>query len=228
MVIRRALIAIVAVAGLAAAASWSPPAGAAPCAGFLDLDDSSSFCANVQWIRNRGVTLGCSIPNAYCPGDPVIRASMALFLQRLGLALTPEYLQGAQGVNEPVDPAPVRCVVTPNIVNWPRVVEGIGSFVTLSNPGAADYAVQFVETLDAGKTWTAVSPMHAMSVTDQGSGTAVVLLPPRLLAAATQYQYGLRISRVAGSTTTGNPSSGTCRSRLSVSNRNPGSPPFDE
>lgn len=219
------LLAIVAVALTSA---LPLQAEAAPCAGFGDVDDSDLFCGNVQWVRNRQITLGCAVLGSYCPTEPVIRASMALFLQRMGLRLQPEFLQGAQAVGEPIDPAPVRCVVTPLNLGWPRVIEGIGSFTTISNAGAADIAVQFVESTDLGMNWTPVSPLHAVSVGDGQSANLVLLLGPRLLAASTQYLYGLRISRVAGSPTAGNPSNGLCRSLLSVGNRNPSTPPLDE
>lgn len=58
-------------------------ATAGPCAGFLDVDDSSSFCADVSWVRNRGITLGCTA-NLYCPSADVTRLQMAAFLHRLG------------------------------------------------------------------------------------------------------------------------------------------------
>ena len=59
------------------------PANAAPCAGFIDVDDASTFCANVTWIKNRGITLGCTA-NQYCPDAPVTRLQMAAFMNRLG------------------------------------------------------------------------------------------------------------------------------------------------
>jgi hypothetical protein len=59
------------------------PALAAPCAGFTDLDDSSEFCVNVTWMKNRGVTLGCT-PTQYCPNADVTRLQMAAFMNRLG------------------------------------------------------------------------------------------------------------------------------------------------
>jgi hypothetical protein len=64
------------------------PALAAPCAGFVDVDDSSPFCTSVAWIKNRGITLGCSA-NAYCPDANVSRLQMSAFLMRLGDALVP-------------------------------------------------------------------------------------------------------------------------------------------
>jgi hypothetical protein len=69
-------------------ASIALPALAAPCAGFTDVDDSSPFCANVAWIKNRGVTLGCAA-GLYCPSDAVSRLSLAAFMNRLGDAVLP-------------------------------------------------------------------------------------------------------------------------------------------
>ena len=59
------------------------PAAAAPCTGFVDVDAASPFCAHVTWIKNRGITLGCT-PNQYCPDDAVTRLQMAAFMNRLG------------------------------------------------------------------------------------------------------------------------------------------------
>ena len=72
-------------------AALAVPGKAAPCAGFIDVDDASPFCVNVTWIKNRGITLGCTATQ-YCPNDPVTRLQMAAFLYRLGYQNT--FLQG--------------------------------------------------------------------------------------------------------------------------------------
>jgi hypothetical protein len=72
----RLLVAAWIVLGTSAAA-W-----AAPCAGFTDLDDSSPFCASVDWVKNQGITVGCGTGSTYCPNDPVTRLAMAAFLKR--------------------------------------------------------------------------------------------------------------------------------------------------
>ena len=64
-------------------ASLPTLASAAPCAGFDDVNDTSPFCADVAWIANRGITLGCAT-GLYCPDVAVSRLSMAVFLHRLG------------------------------------------------------------------------------------------------------------------------------------------------
>ena len=85
----RMLTATIATLGLAAVSSGV--AKAAPCAGFSDVTSSASVCADVAWIKNRGITQGCS-PGAYCPDSTVTRAAMASFLTRLGKSLTVETL----------------------------------------------------------------------------------------------------------------------------------------
>jgi len=67
----------------------STAAQAAPCAGFTDVDDTSPFCVNVTWLKNRGVTLGCTSTTLFCPGDFVSRLQMAIFMNRLGDSLFP-------------------------------------------------------------------------------------------------------------------------------------------
>ncbi len=61
----------------------APAALAAPCAGFTDVDDADPFCINVEWMRNRGITLGLT-PTLYDPHSSVTRLQMAAFMYRLG------------------------------------------------------------------------------------------------------------------------------------------------
>ena len=53
------------------------------CTPFTDLPASSPFCGDVQWMYNRGITLGCT-STTYCPNDNVTRLQMAAFMHRLG------------------------------------------------------------------------------------------------------------------------------------------------
>lgn len=82
---------IVAGIGACAAAFWTSLAIAAPCAGFTDVDSASPFCVNVEWLKARSITLGCTA-TLYCPNDPVTRLQMAAFLYRLGFLNA--FLQG--------------------------------------------------------------------------------------------------------------------------------------
>ena len=60
-----------------------------PCAGFTDVEDTSPFCGNVTWLKNRSITLGCTSATLYCPNDFVSRLQMAAFMNRLGDSLFP-------------------------------------------------------------------------------------------------------------------------------------------
>jgi hypothetical protein len=63
----------------------SPPPCGAPV--FPDVPAASPFCPFVEELVRRGVTAGCGGGN-FCPGDPVTRAQMAVFLTTtFGLSL---------------------------------------------------------------------------------------------------------------------------------------------
>lgn len=52
---------------------------------FTDVPDSNVHHADITWLADAGVTLGCNPPanTEFCPGDPVLRQQMASFLRRL-------------------------------------------------------------------------------------------------------------------------------------------------
>ena len=68
--------------------SYSPPACAPPNL-FADVPATSPFCKWIEELANRGVVAGCGGGN-YCPGNPVTREQMAVFVLRtLDPALSP-------------------------------------------------------------------------------------------------------------------------------------------
>ncbi len=67
----------------AVAALASAPAYSAACAGFTDVDSANTYCPAVTYLKDKGITLGCT-GTMYCPNDYVTRLQMALFLQRAG------------------------------------------------------------------------------------------------------------------------------------------------
>lgn len=52
---------------------------------FIDVDDSSVFVDDIEWLAEAGVTRGCNPPanDRFCPGSAVTRAQMAAFMRRL-------------------------------------------------------------------------------------------------------------------------------------------------
>ena len=56
---------------------------------FVDVPTADPFCSTIDWLRNRGITVGCGNGTAFCPDDVVTRKTMAAFMNRLANALDP-------------------------------------------------------------------------------------------------------------------------------------------
>lgn len=52
---------------------------------FTDVPDSHTFHADISWLADNSITLGCNPPanDQYCPSDAVNRGQMAAFMHRL-------------------------------------------------------------------------------------------------------------------------------------------------
>lgn len=60
---------------------FTPPACVDGAELFGDVDDTSAFCRWIEELARRGIVSGCSIsPPLYCPGAPVTRAQMGVFI----------------------------------------------------------------------------------------------------------------------------------------------------
>ena len=132
---RRATLAAIALAaGILAAGGVH----AAPCAGFDDVDTSATYCTAVQWIKSRGVTLGCTA-TSYCPDAAVNRAQMALFMSRLSTALLPQfYSQSAHMTSQHVAALffkEMACKVTVPAAAFTRTARVSGSFYGSASGG---------------------------------------------------------------------------------------------
>ncbi len=223
-----------ATAALAACASLEPVvAAAAPCSGLTDVDDSSPFCPNVQWLKNREITLGCDI-NVYCPNEPVTRAAMALFLRRFGNVLNTHVGVASPTPIPSLNPTstPVRICEAPSglpPIPWPlgahgyAIVEAYGGI-----NGPVEFFGQFVESSDNGVTWTIVSPRQSVSAANgfESRVSLKVLLPMRSLEIDKRYVYGIEVGRVPGSTTTGMMMNVRCAITVLFENLNPDAAPF--
>ena len=225
---------------LALLASFGTTAAqAAPCSGLADVDDTSPFCPNVQWLKNREITTGCNV-GLYCPDQPVTRAAMALFLRRFGNVLNTHVATASPTPLPSLNPSstPVRiCQAPPGLPPsaWPLAAHGYGIIEAYGGPeDPADFFGQFVESSDDGVTWTVVSPRQSVSAlgTDPAapfleSRTSLkVLLPLRTLDLGKRYTYGIEVGRVSGSATTGMLFHVRCAITVLFENRNPDTAPF--
>jgi hypothetical protein len=209
--------------------AWMPSsAQAAPCAGFIDVDDSSGFCPNVEWLKNRAITLGCSTPNSYCPLEPVIRLSMAAFMNRLGTAMTPAVLyDDATGGTLLLDTPPDTICETPAFSTgaYPRAAQLSASLTVQTNATAASLELRLVQSVDNGP-WTSLNsvPTSVSGVNRRVNASA--LRGALSLQTNTSYRFGLAVTRAAGSGTTGNPIAWTCQIKAIVTSRTGAASPF--
>jgi hypothetical protein len=203
---------------------------AAPCAGFTDVDDASSFCANVEWLKNRKVTLGCTSTTLYCPGDVVTRLSMSAFMNRLGTALTPVDLAlvSAAPAARNLTANPVICISGPyQVLDFPRRAY-VSASTDLSAPtGNVDVVATVVVTTNGGATWTLLPGSHQYTslYTGASPGNHYTLSPfgAADLEVGQTVSFGVQLGRFGGA---GDVSAG-CSNAVQIANRNRSASPFD-
>lgn len=216
-------------AALAIAAVIGPTAAhAAACADFTDVDDTvvgALFCQNVEWIKNRGVTAGCSSATLYCPGDPVSRLAMAAFMNRLGNALTPVRLAIETTGAIDLDASPVVCQTADfTAVNFPRTAYADAS---LSGSASSDatFAADLAISIDAGATWTNLNTNPNRGSAPAGGWGNASDVGTRDLAVGQVARFGLRMTRggVAGSAGL---TDSRCQMRVLIYSRTGSTSPF--
>lgn len=219
---RRLLIAIAVLIPCA----FAPIAAAQICAPFTDVAAASGFCTNIQWMHNRGITLGCTA-TAYCPNSGVTRASMALFLNRLGSALTAD-LRHVELVLPAVDPdlANALCA-TGAIVATPYPRQALVS-IAFAGQSAGDlgYAARPLVSTDGGTTWNPVTN-PASDVRESVAGAAwtnVATSGVYPIPAAQAVRFAIGVARHSG---TADFTQARCQLTANVVNANGASSPFD-
>jgi hypothetical protein len=203
----------------------SMSAQAAPCSGFTDLDDTSVFCSNVEWIKNRKITLGCTSTTTYCPNDSVSRLQMAAFMNRLGTALTPLVLRAeiSSGALD-LDLSPVVCATGDQVIaDFPR-----RALLDTSLSGTAatgvDIALRGVYSTNGGASWqplAAVQSLAFVPASQWGQASDVGVLD---LNVGQTVRFGVQVSRsgAGGADLTDS----RCQLRASIGSRDGTATPF--
>lgn len=215
----RMLRTLVAVAALCIA----PAVLAAPCAGFTDVADNDPFCPSVEWIKNRQVTLGCSA-TTYCPGDPVIRLTMAAFMNRLGNTLTPlqARVDVAPGAID-LDADAVVCQTADiTIAGYPRRALVDLTF-SAQAPGDVDIAADLVKSVDGGANWTQLTAVGNRGSVATNRWGNLANLAATDLAVNDVVRFGVRVTRAGGS---GDLSDSRCNLRVAIGSRTGAASPF--
>jgi len=200
----------------------------ASCGGFTDVTGSDIFCNSTDWLKNRGVTLGCTATQ-YCPNDPVTRAQMALFMQRLGDVIAPnvfsDNVQSPGALNLDTRPNVCTTAIFPP-VNFPRV-----AYVNWTFQGYAQAPL-------VARVWSRVSfdggynyatdelNLMRVSASDRNwvgtSATVKVNIP-----AGSGPRFQLKLDREAGTLASGNFSATRCNIGVLFMSVNGGASPYD-
>lgn len=148
------------VAGALTALFAVSGAQAAPCTGappFTDVSASATYCTNTEWLANRGITLGCVGTN-FCPNDPVTRAQMALFMNRLADAIVqpPVRIEELTGGYILTGGATANVLCPANVLaaaNYRRSITLTTTVSALTVSGFAVMAIQPLYSTNGGSSW---------------------------------------------------------------------------
>ena len=200
----------------------------AACGGFSDVTGADSFCNAAEWLKNRGITLGCTATD-YCPNNNVTRAQMALFMQRLGDTIAPttysDNVQSTGGLT--LDTRPGFCTTADFApVNFPRVAMVTWSFAGLAS-SELTARIYSATSFDSGGTF-ATNESNLMRVTALGAGWVGTSATVKVnVPAGASPRFRLRTDREAGTLTAGNFMGGRCNIGVSLVSVNGGASPYD-
>ena len=199
---------------------------AAACGGFIDMPTASPFCPNVEWLKNRRVTLGCTATQ-YCPDDPVTRLQMAAFMNRLGTALTPAvlFVSAAPGALDP-DGDPVVCQTADFAgSSFPRraFVDAIFSGIATAELA---FAADLVASFDQGASWAPLAAVGSRGGLAAGQWGHTRSFGTRDLDVGQTVRFGLWVSRGGAAAATDFADS-RCKLRATIGNGTSGYSPLD-
>jgi hypothetical protein len=190
---------------------------------FSDVPTSASYHGAVEWMVNRGISLGCAT-GLYCPNDSVTRAQMALFMQRLGIALTPTFLGpvAASGTADlSFDTNRVLCASGTHTPPHPQTAI-VYSHAAITTSSGVDWLLAGAVSVDGGTVWSAslasASASEGFSYARTVAHTARVTLSPGVA-----YRFGALLIRTAG---TGNITWHRCMLLVQIENRNAAASPL--
>jgi len=213
-------------AGIVLSLATAMDAAAAPCAGFNDVDDTSQFCANVEWLKNRAITLGCTPATNYCPNEPVIRLAMAAFMNRLGTALTPVQLRvdAATGAID-LDVNAVVCQTTDfAVTGFPRRAY-VDVNLAATGPADVDLAADLVFSADGGANWTNLNTVTSRGSLTANHWTSLADLGTADFAVGQTVRLGVRMTR-GGAAGSADVSDSRCQMRALLHSRTGASSPL--
>jgi hypothetical protein len=216
---------------LVGTSAFAAPTFAQSCGGFVDVPAGEFYCANTQWLKNRGVTLGCTDAMHYCPNDFVPRSQMAAFMARLGTVLTPHVQRVEQDVGLLAvvlgGNSTVFCQ-TPAYAPtaYPRTAYMVGAMNASLSLGLSplSFNLELVISNDGGATWLNVGAIpNAIRLPAVALGVNASVTGLSLIDAGESFQMGVRAESATVATVMAN---AACSLVTVVQSRDGTSPPF--
>ncbi len=185
---------------------------------FSDVPTLASYHDAVSWLVTRGVTLGCAA-GLYCPNDFVTRAQMALFMNRLGKALSPTHIWlEQQGGALDLTTSPFICQTAAFTPTFPMRAMLVGA-VSLRSNAAFSARVDSSASINGGVTWFALPSLMWMragaSTGEWDTATRWGLLA---MNAGTSYRFAIQLLTDTGATSV---TDWRCEVMVQFTNRNP-------
>jgi hypothetical protein len=207
--------------------------GVGACSGFTDVLSDSTFCPNVDYLKNRNITLGCTSSTAYCPADPVTRVSMAAFMNRLGKSLSPASFQAAAdgGAHSLLSSGNTMFCPTANIPpeNYRRNALVTARVAALADGNFMSWRGSMFYSVDGGNTWQTLGTSQGIRVSSApGQWTNVAPNSVFVMQAGRTYRFAIGINRDNLVPSTGNFVQSHCEINAKVVDRRASVAPFDE
>lgn len=201
------------------------------CNGFADVSPSDTFCNAAEWLANRSVTIGCAA-GQYCPSQPVTRGAMALFLQRMGVAIAPTFRHATDFFLGDFQ-APALLCETPEfrVVGNPRTATARAAVI---GSGAASLKVlgaQIAYSTDGGASWNVPATTSVMphSIEPDRAASWMTHAPRIAMDSGNAYRFAVRFTQPPGygTTTAAAIVRAECELLVRIENANGSTAPFD-
>jgi hypothetical protein len=228
---------VTAAAALAALCAAAPQAWAAACtgaSGFDDVQSSNQFCTNIQWIKNRGITLGCNPGGTeYCPTQAVNREQMAAFMNRLADVVIPSVLTNTAATAAvdidrlDTDPAAHLCQVQVAAAGYPRRAIVYAQFSGLATGSLQVFATTSASVNGGAFALTAPAGIGMRAHATGAVWTNVTQTASVDLDAGSAYTLAFFVERAFEDAGSADFSEGRCNMTVQVFSRTGTSAPFD-
>lgn len=187
---------------------------------FSDVPTSAFYHDAVEWIVNRAITAGCAV-GMYCPDATVTRGTMAVFMRKLGIALTSTILHGSGSVGVLPPTAIAACPTMAYTPTFPQQAIVHSRVSTTSAATHEHHSLTKVST-NGGATWTATdSRPNSINATGPGFFAHTTYFTSYDVSPGIPYMFAVEIGVMATA-----PVTGVCHVQVEFVNRNPISPPL--